>query len=106
MQNRSSALRFFLDNLGWLVGSLILAVIVWYAATSGQNPVEQRRLTGGVPIHVLTCEDILVFGTPPTTAEVTIRAPRSVWDVLETQDVSVVADLTKRAPGTYTIPLT
>jgi YbbR domain-containing protein len=106
MQNRSSALRFFLDNLGWLAGSLLLAVIVWYVAWSAQNPVEQRRLPSSVPIQVLTNDDMLVVGTPPATAEVTIRAPHSVWDVLEAQDVSVVADLTKKQPGTYTVPLT
>src|SRR5215813_12618930 len=105
MQNRSSALRFVLDNLGWMAGSLILATLVWYVATSGQDPVEQRRLQGGVPIQILTDDDALVVGTAPSTAEVTIRAPHSVWDVLAPQDVSVVADLTKKQPGTYTVQL-
>ncbi len=97
--------RFLVDNLGWMAGSLVLAVIVWYVATSGQNPIEQRRLPGGVPIHILTDENALVVGTPPSTAEVTIRAPHSVWDVLSPSDVNVVADLTKKEPGTYTVPL-
>lgn len=106
MQNRSSALRFLLDNLGWLAGSLLLSIIVWYVAWSAQNPVEQRRLPSSVDIQVLTNDDLLVVGTPPAKAEVTIRAPHSVWEVLEPQDVSIVADLTKKQPGTYTIPLT
>ncbi len=105
MQNRSSALRFILDNLGWMLASLALAVVVWYVAWSAQNPVEQRRMTERVPITIQTPEGMLVVNTPPDSAQVTVRAPRSVWDVLETSDVSIVADLSKSGPGTYTIEL-
>jgi YbbR domain-containing protein len=106
MKERSPTLRFILDNLGWMLGSLALAVVVWYAASSAQNPVEQRRMTDRLPIQVLMDDGLLVVNTPATSAQVTVRAPQSVWDVLEAEDVSVVADLNKRPPGTYTIPLT
>ncbi|MEP7289462.1 MAG: CdaR family protein [Chloroflexota bacterium] len=106
-QNRSPFITFLRENLGWMLGSLLLAVIVWYIASSAQNPVEQRRMPARLPIQVLTDTGLLVVNSNTlTTAQVTIRAPRSVWDVLEADDVSVVADLTKHQPGKYTIPLT
>src|SRR5439155_20639129 len=90
-QNRPATLRFILDNLAWLVGSLALAILVWYAAVSAQNPVEQRRFSGRIPIKVLTDEGMLVVSDAPQTALVTIRAPRTIWDVLEASDVQVEA---------------
>ncbi len=105
MQNRPTVLRFLLDNLVWMLASLVLALAVWYAAVSAQNPVEQRRLSPRVSIQILKDDGILVVNKPIDAALVTIRAPRTVWDVLEPEDVSVVADLTRRAPGTYTVEL-
>jgi YbbR domain-containing protein len=105
MQNRPTALRFILDNLVWLLASLALALAVWYAAVSAQNPVEQRRLSSRVSVQILKDDGMLVVNQPVDAALVTIRAPRSVWDVLEPEDVSVVADVTKRTPGTYTVEL-
>ncbi len=106
MKERPTALRFILDNLGWLLGSLTLAVVIWYVASSAQNPVQQRRMADRLPIKIVMDDGLLVVNSPATTAQVTVRAPQSVWDVLEADDISVVADLSKRQPGSYTIPLT
>src|SRR5579871_4973270 len=106
MQRSSTVIRFLLDNLGWMVASLLLAVIVWYVATSQENPVEQQRLPNRVPVQTLTDPGIMIVDVPVNTAQVTIRAPRSVFDVIQTEDISVVADLTKLQPGTHTVPLT
>jgi len=105
MRNRPATLRFLLDNLGWILVSLILAVMVWFAAVSAQNPVEQRRLAARLPIRMTTPEGLMIVNEPPDTAFVTIRAPRSVWDVLVADDVNVTADLSNKVPGMYTIPL-
>ncbi len=103
--NRPATLRFVLDNLGWLLASLALAVLVWYAAVSAQNPVEQRRFPTRIPIQILKDDGMLVVNTPPEVTQVTIRAPQTVWDVLEPEDISVMADLRKMGAGTYTIQL-
>src|SRR5260370_25063752 len=104
MQRSSTVLRFILDNLGWMVASLLLAIIVWYVATSQQNPVEQQRLPNRVPIQMLTDDGVMIVDTPVNTAQVTIRAPRSLLDVVQTEDINVMADLTKRPPGTHPVP--
>src|SRR5262245_16834083 len=106
MQSRPRTLRFILDNLGWLLGSLILATVVWYVAVSGLNPVEQRRYPVRLPIKVLTDRGTLVVNQDVTTALVSVRAPQSVWENLDVEDISIEADLTGREPGiVYKIPL-
>ena len=106
MQNRPTVLRFVLDNLGWLFGSILLSTIVWYIASSAQNPVEQRRLANRIDIQVQADDGVLIVTKSADAAQVTIRAPRSVFDVLSSEDISVVADLTKLQPGKkYTVPL-
>ena len=101
MQERSPVLRFIVDNLGWMLGSIALATVVWYVAWSGENPVAQRRFPTRIPVQIITDDGLIVVSPDSTTAVVTIRAPQSVWDVLEPEDVSVVADLSKKPPGTY-----
>jgi YbbR domain-containing protein len=105
MQTRPGVSRFILDNLGWMLSSLAVAVVIWYAAVSAQNPIEQRRFPARLPIQMLKDDSLLVVNNPPDTALVTVRAPRSVWDVLEAEDISVTADLTKLAPGTHKVVL-
>ncbi len=104
-QSRPRAVGFILDNLTWLGGSLALAVLVWYAAVSAQDPVEQRRYTSRVPIEIKHDEGLLVLNAPPTTAQVMIRALRSVWDRLDVEDISVQANLSNRGPGSYDVEL-
>ena len=105
MQTRPGPARFLLDNLGWLLGSLAIAVVIWYAAVSAQNPVEQRRFPTRLPIQLLKDDTLLVVNNPPESALVTVRAPRSMWDIMEADDIAVSADLTKLGPGTHTVPL-
>jgi YbbR domain-containing protein len=98
MQQRRTTLRFALDNLGWLIGSLLLAFAVWYAALAARDPVEQRRLIGQVPIELRYDEGLIVANRPPTAAQVTVRGLQSVFGTLETRQVKVIADLSGLAP--------
>lgn len=98
MQQRRTRLRFLLDNLGWLIGSLLLAFAVWYAALSARDPVEQRRLIGQVPIELRYDEGLIVANRPPTAAQVTVRGLQSVFESLELRQVKVIADLSGLPP--------
>lgn len=105
-QNSAKWLRAVRENVGWMLGSILLATTVWYISSSAQNPVEQRRLSARLTIQIVTDEGMLVLDEGVKTAQVTIRAPRSVWDVLEPEDISVTANLTKLGPGKHTAQLT
>jgi YbbR domain-containing protein len=102
-----SVWRTLLSNVGWALGSLLLALVVWYSATAAQNPITERRFPGRLPIKVLLAQDqsMMVIKQDMTTAQVTIRAPESVWNTLEADSITVTADLTNQAPGSHTITL-
>jgi YbbR domain-containing protein len=94
-QGRPPTLRFLLDNLGWLIVSVLTASVIWYVAVSAQNPVEQRRLSERLRIEYDKSDELLFVITPPETAQVTVRAPKSVWEVLSPEEIHVIADLSK-----------
>jgi YbbR domain-containing protein len=91
-------------NALWLLGSLALAIFVWYAAVNQQNPIVQQRYSGRVPVKILK-DDTLLVTDAPAPVQVVIRAPRSVWDALDANDIQVTADLRGKPPGSYTVPL-
>ncbi len=101
---RPSPWRFILDNTAWLLGSLLLAVFVWFAAVNQQNPVEQQRFRDRIPIQVLKDETLLIVNQPPP-AQVVVRAPRTVWDILDANDITITADLRGKPAGKYVVSL-
>ncbi len=105
MQERSPVVRFLADNLLWMLGSIALATVVWYVAWSGQNPVQEKNFPDRIPVQFQTDQDLIVVSPESATALVTIRAPQSVWNVLEPEDIGVMADLTNMQPGSHTVAL-
>lgn len=91
-------------NLLWLLGSFALAIFVWYAAVNQQNPIIQQRYTSRIAVKVLKDDSLLVTDSP-APVQVVIRAPRSIWDALDANDIAVTADLRGKGPGTYTVQL-
>jgi YbbR domain-containing protein len=98
-------IRFLIDNLGWLLGSLLLALVIWYTAVSAQNPVVEDRFPERIPIESKIDPGLIVVNNPPTSAQVTVRALRSTWNELEPENLSVAVNLAGYGPGTYTVDL-
>ncbi len=101
---------FISDNLGWMIVSLVLAVIIWIVATLDQNPIQQREFAESITVTFISPANGDVVLSPEDnirrTARVTIRAPRSSWDELRRTDIRVFADLRNRGEGDHTIRLT
>jgi YbbR domain-containing protein len=102
MRSRAIA-RFIAGNLGWILASLALALVIWLAARMETNPVEQDEIAN-VDVSVRLPEGY-ILGSPPEPDSVTavVRAERSEWDLLLPSDILVTADLRDEVdrPGEY-----
>lgn len=99
-------LRWLWDNISSLLLAFVLALTVWVAAVSAQDPIEERTLATPVAIEVVNTPDgLLIVEQAAEEARLRLRAPRSVWNQLTLQDVRVTADLSGLQAGTYQVPL-
>jgi YbbR domain-containing protein len=98
--------RWVWDNLESLLFAFLLAVAVWLAGVSATDPIEERVFATPIPIQYLPPADgLIVVGTPPADARVTLRAPQSVWQRLSVSDLRLMADLSLLQAGTQTVVL-
>ena len=97
-------IRWIVRNLSTLLLSLLLAVIVWASAVVTADPNQDGtfqpvniEITGLAP-------DLLLTNKIPDQANITLKAPRSIWDKLNKNPslVSAWIDLTGMAAGDHT----
>ena len=93
-----------INNLLWFLASLALAFFIWMTSTTQSDPIVERRYTQ-VPILVELDSGMLLIDQATRNAQVTIRSPQSVINVLSREDIIVRADLRGLAPGTHTVEL-
>ncbi len=92
--------RKITQNLNLVLLSLVLAFFFWVVATEGENPTEQKTFPVSVPVTVSNVGvGLKAYGTERATVRVTLRAPRSVWNSLQTDDLRAYVDLTNATPG-------
>jgi YbbR domain-containing protein len=99
--------RKLIDNLGTIILSVLLAFVVWIAATLQDDPFTVREFAN-VPISRV--------GQPPNTViyepiadrvNVTVRAPQSVLQNLRLTDFKATLNLAQVEPGvSTTVPIT
>lgn len=100
--------RWISENYRTFLWSFALAMAVWISAVTSADPDETRTLPTGVTIQVVGQNPNLVLGSElPTEMELTLRAPRSVWDVIEAdpQTVRAVLDFSGLSSGEHTTEL-
>ena len=90
--------NIFLNNIGLKLGSLATAVVLWFVITNTSNPTTQRQYSN-IPVRFTNTdtitdqgEVITVLDGTDTVSTVTVRAPRSVIDVLESDNIVATAD--------------
>jgi len=97
-------MRWFASNVRTLLLALVLAVSVWISGVTAADPDEVRSPIA-VPLEIIGQEPSLVITNKiPLTIEVTLRAPRSVWDQLTAQEnpVRAILDLSDFSAGEHT----
>lgn len=99
-------IRWFQKNWSSMLWALTLSVAVWIAAVTAADPDEQRVFSKPVQIEIVGREaGLVILNEIPTEVEVTLRAPRSVWERLEAQETPIraIADLSAMSAGEHTV---
>ena len=100
--------RWISRNFRTFLWALALAIAVWVAAVTSADPDETRTLSSAVPIQIVGQDPSLVINSEiPTDVEVTLRAPHSIWNIIEAdpQTVQAILDLSGLSSGEHNIDL-
>lgn len=98
----------FLRNLRTLLLALILASAVWVSAVTQSDPDEVRSLPQPVPLEVIGQDPgMVIVGTLPEQVKITLRAPRSVWEQLNSSNkqVRAILDLSGLEAGEHQLKI-
>ena len=101
-------MRWFASNIRTFLLAAVLGVAVWVSAVSAADPDEERPYPGPIPIEVIGQDPYLVRTSElPTSMNLTLRAPRSVWEALTTREnaVRAILDLTGLTAGEHTVEI-
>ena len=101
-------MRWLASNIRTFLLAFVLGFSVWLSAVTGADPTEEGVYPNPVPLEVIGQEPSLVLTSPiPSTIEVTLRAPHTVWEQLITQENSVtsILDISGLSAGEHTQPV-
>jgi YbbR domain-containing protein len=101
-------LRWISTNYKTFLWAFALSIAVWISAVTAADPDETRTLSNPVPVEIVGQSSTLVLGSDvPDTVIVTLRAPSSVWDLLETDPtlVKAILDISSLSSGEHTSEL-
>lgn len=101
-------LNMLKTNLGPLFVAFILALLVWMSAVVSADPNVLLPLEQPIPIEFIGKNPALkIMGEYVDEVAVTIEAPRSVWESLNSESSLVRAwvDLSGVTPGEYLLPI-
>jgi YbbR domain-containing protein len=99
-------MRWFASNVRTFLLALILGVAVWVSAVSAADPDEVKPYPRPIPIEIVGQDPTLVLTNDiPSTMDVTLRAPRSVWETLTAHNDSVraILDLSGLGAGEHSV---
>jgi YbbR domain-containing protein len=99
-------IRWLTTNLRTFLLAFALSIAVWVTAVTAADPDETQAYPIPIPIEFIGQDTGLVMtGTVPGQVEVTLRAPRSVWETLlvDGNGVRAVADLTGLDAGEHQV---
>lgn len=100
--------RWIAENYRTFLWAFALALAVWISAVSSADPDETRALQSVVPIEIIGQDPSLVISSDmPKSVKLTLHAPRSVWNIIESdsQSIHAVLDLSGLSSGEHTLDL-
>lgn len=100
--------HWLVTNFRTFLWALVMAVAVWISAVTAADPDEVRLFPASIPVEIVGQDTALVItGTYPKQIGLTLRAPRSVWNRLTTEENSVraVMDLSGLEAGQHAVDI-
>lgn len=101
-------MRRFAANIRTLLLALALGISVWISAVTSADPDEVRVYPNMIPLEIVGKDPTLIVTSEiPSEVEVTLRTPRSVWELLTAQENSVQAtlDLSGLSAGAHSVDI-
>jgi YbbR domain-containing protein len=100
-------MQWVASNVGLLLLSLGLALLIWMVAVREENPIDERWFTTPIPIEFQNRpEDMELYNPSQTNVNVAVRAPVSVLEDLQLEDFEAVVDLSGLEEGEHRLPVT
>lgn len=99
-------IQWLSENWRTFVWALVLSVSVWIAAVTAADPDDERLYANPIPIEIVGQNPgLVILGDIPREVEVTLRAPRSVWNELDAQDkpIRAIVDLSGLSAGEHSV---
>lgn len=103
-----SLLQKIIKSLPSLITALILALAAWIAAVTASDPNEINTFAQPIPIEIRGQDKgLIIAGEPVRTVRVTMNAPRSLWQQINTtpDQVNAFIDLSGLSKGNYKVPV-
>lgn len=100
--------RWIANNYRTFFWAFALAVAVWISSVTSADPDQTRTLPSPVPVEIIGQSSNLVFSQSiPKEIEVTLRAPLSVWTLIESDPklVRAILDISGLSAGEHTLDL-
>jgi len=100
--------HWLVTNFRTFLWALVMAVAVWISAVTAADPDEVRLFPASIPVEIVGQDTALVItGTYPKQISLTLRAPKSVWNRLTTEENSVraVMDLSGLEAGQHAVDI-
>ncbi len=101
-------IRWLGANLRTFVWAFLMALAVWVAAVTAADPDEVRPYPHPIPLEVIGQDPSLVLtGDYPKQVELTLRAPRSVWEQLANREneMRAILDLSGLSAGQHNLAI-
>ncbi len=96
------------SELGTILLALAMAFLVWVAAVRQEDPLETKTFQQKIPLKVVgPAGDLFIVdqNTLPSTVQVKIRAPQSVWQNLSLNRIRASIDLSSYSAGLQDVPV-
>ena len=96
------------SNIRTFLLALVLSIAVWVSAVSAADPDDLCSYPKSIPIEIVGQEPTLIITNEvPTNTDITIRAPRSVCQVLasQTNTVRAILDLSGLGAGEHNVDI-